>query len=402
MSNYFERGISSGAILLDASNYDRRTFPLMSNLAEELTRIISEPIELGYDSPAGSAEARQLIAQHETKRESLKILPEQIAIFNGGASGAIDAFFRMVVQDSNEAQPEVIVPTPSYPGITRSALLNGLKPVTVRCTDDQRFQPTVDQINEKITQRTKAIFLTSPGNPVCTDIRTSDLSAILELARTKDLFLCVDAIFEEARKDPINGASLSLCRYDKFVKIKGLSKDRPHTHDLRVGWTISSGELVGHRLRSIAEVSGFSVSLIVNSLLCSELRLRHALGSGTLDMDSFRLQKYQMELLAYFDSVQCGMRAGFEVLKNSGIVESAIVPDAGNLIFVKLFKSSVLAKGVRSDHQLFDYLLKNAGVAVTPGNVFGMDPAEIWFRITVSRSPIEFSSAVEKVLMCLS
>ena len=74
------------------------------------------------------------------------------------------------------------------------------------------------------------------------------------------------------------------------------------------------------------------------------------------------------------------------------------MPDAGNILFVKLNSCIKTRFGINNSHDLFIYILTHANILVTPGHVFGLNDTELWFRVTVSRSKKSFFNGLSKII----
>lgn len=402
MSWYFDRGIEKGALLLDGANLNKNAFPLFSAYSQELRLIaLGEGEELGYSYPGGKNRLRTLIAEHESVLEHHQFQKEDVIVNAGGCSGTFDNIFRIIKSESGSSgRDEIIIPIPFYPEIAKSALFNGLKPVYVTTMRETAFQPNPQEVVEKVSGRTAAIFLTTPGNPACTYLPHDAVKGISDIARDLGSYLVFDSIFEES---PGAGVSQNIFHaagdYDKIIKIKGWSKDRPQLNDLRLGWSVCKNHAINEKLLLAAEVSDFSNSTIAERIAIVDMTLRtkmDRLSSGKAGTDE-TLATYISETLTYKGKILNGMNRAIGALKASPAIADVIMPDAGNVIFAMLNDTPKLG----TTHDLFFYLLNRGNILVSPGCIFNAPKNQLWYRTTMSIEPDEFLENTNKVLKLL-
>lgn len=401
MSNYFEIAEQQGGVLLDASNFPLDVYPIMTHVRNTFMDIAQGKFELGYDNPGGSYTLRELIADHESHLEGISLNRSNVAVSSGGVTGAFDNIFRYLAR-IYESSSEVIIPIPAYPEIERAVSYNGLTPVRVDTTYENGFQPTLQDIAEKCNKKTACVFITSPGNPYSKRISEDTLLKIIGIAGKFGAYIVLDAIFEEANLNPSSQPFLSVSNYPRLIKIKGLSKDRPHMNDFRIGWSISKDYNIIHGLSLASEVAGFCVSKTIDALATSEMRLR--VQTNTQDSrktSSPEFKSYMEELSRFYSMINRGLELSDALLINHPAVEKYCIPDAGNLIFVQVKKEFAEKKGIITEDDLFLYLLESTGIGITPGHVFGTNPEELWFRVTMTKHPEYFKQQLEKVIEAL-
>jgi len=121
------------------------------------------------------------------------VKPEEIMITTGGSEALLFTF--MTLCDPGD---EVIIPEPYYTNVSsfaRSAMVE-LIPVTSHLEDGFALPP-MENLEDLITAKTKAILLCSPNNPTGHIYSKEDLERTLELCEKHDLFLVVDEVYRE-------------------------------------------------------------------------------------------------------------------------------------------------------------------------------------------------------------
>lgn len=84
----------------------------------------------------------------------------------------------------------------------------GGKPVFYRCDPNNEWNPDIDDINSKITDRTKAILVINPNNPTGAVYSKEILLAIAEIARQHHLVLLADEIYDRLVMDGLRHESI--------------------------------------------------------------------------------------------------------------------------------------------------------------------------------------------------
>ncbi|MBW2996179.1 aminotransferase class I/II-fold pyridoxal phosphate-dependent enzyme [Candidatus Woesearchaeota archaeon] len=396
MSTYFEIAERKGAVLLDASNFRMESYPIMTCIKDAFDRLKSGKVELGYDDPAGSYSLRELVALHESNYEGTGFSKEDIVVNSGGVTGSFDSIFRYLKKESeNNGKNEIIIPIPAYPEIERGVIYNGLKPVLTSTYFENRFQPNVKDIQNCITEKTSCIFLTSPGNPCCSYINQNTLEDVINLAESSGIVVVLDAIFEEATRNPRSHNFFSTSNYSKLIKIKGPSKDRPHMNDFRIGWSISRDPSIVKSLNLASEVAGFCVSKTIDEIMKAEMRLRASMDVGATSPEALQ---YSEELDSFFNKIKQGVNSSLELCQNHPVVEKVCLPEAGNIFFLKINKDYAGRKGIGNAHELFEYILETTNIGITPGHIFQTKEEELWFRTTMSMDPTKFTLNLRNVL----
>ena len=113
-----------------------------------------------YTPYEGIVELRQAVADDLKKNCDLDYTPEQIVISNGSKHAITNAF--MAILNPGD---EVIVPAPYWNSYIDIIELCYGVPVVVNTTKQNSFKVTVEQLEEAVTDKTKAIIINSPNNP---------------------------------------------------------------------------------------------------------------------------------------------------------------------------------------------------------------------------------------------
>ncbi len=143
-----------------------------------------------YCSTRGVPALREAIADYLKRTRRLKVGAEQILVAPGCKMALSLAMMALI-----EPGDEVLLPDPSfpiYPSFTRGL---GGTAVPYGLEEKNKFQPDVDEIARKITQRTTMLIFNSPNNPTGTVFSDAVLEKLAELATKHDLWVLADEIY---------------------------------------------------------------------------------------------------------------------------------------------------------------------------------------------------------------
>src|SRR5699024_11697031 len=116
----------------------------------------------------------------------------EIVVTVGGSEG-IDIAMRAMLNPGDE----VLIPQPSYVSYLPCAVLADGVPVVIPLQEKNKFKLTRDELEEKITDRTKILVLPFPNNPTGSIMTKEDLEPIAEAVVEHDLFVISDEIYSE-------------------------------------------------------------------------------------------------------------------------------------------------------------------------------------------------------------
>jgi aspartate aminotransferase len=135
---------------------------------------------------------------------AFNVRSDDIFVTTAGSEAIIFSF--LAVMNPGE---EVIIPEPYYTNYNGFATMTGVKIVPLTTFIEEGFKlPPVEKIEEKITDRTRAILLCNPGNPTGTAYSEEELSMVVELAKKYNLFLIADEVYREFTYDGLKHTSI--------------------------------------------------------------------------------------------------------------------------------------------------------------------------------------------------
>ena len=191
----------------------------------------------GYSDSKGIFSARKAIMQYCQLKEIPNVGMDDIYIGNG-----VSEMITMTMQGLLDDGDEILIPAPDYPLWTAAANLAGGHPVHYICDEKADWMPDLDDIESKITDRTKGIVIINPNNPTGALYPKDLLERIVEIARRHELIIFADEIYDRLVMDGEEHVSIASLAPDMLcLTFNGLSKSH-RIAGFRSGWVSLSGD----------------------------------------------------------------------------------------------------------------------------------------------------------------
>ena len=214
----------------------------------------------GYSDSRGIFAARKAIMQYCQNKKIPNVSMDDIYTGNG-VSELINLAMQALLDDGDE----ILIPAPDYPLWTACATLAGGKAVHYICDEESEWYPDLQDIEKKITDRTKAIVIINPNNPTGALYPDDVLEGIVRIAREHELIILSDEIYDRLVMDGLKHTSIASLAPDVFcVTFSGLSKSHMIA-GFRIGWMVLSGA----KDKAKGYVEG--LNMLSNMRLCSNV-----------------------------------------------------------------------------------------------------------------------------------
>ena len=214
----------------------------------------------GYSPANGLFAARKAIMQYAQLKEFPNVSIEDIYTGNG-VSELINLCMSALLDDGDE----ILIPSPDYPLWTACATLAGGRAVHYVCDEQADWYPDIEDMRNKITDRTKALVIINPNNPTGAVYPREVLQEIVEIARQHQLIIFSDEIYDRLVMDDAVHIPIASLAPDLFcVTFSGLSKSHMIA-GFRIGWMIFSGN------KAIAKDYIDGMKMLSNMRLCSNV-----------------------------------------------------------------------------------------------------------------------------------
>ena len=147
---------------------------------------------LEYSHSAGFESYRNNLSNYYLKT-GIDVNPEDILITTGGSEALIFGFMTTC-----NAGDEIIIPEPFYANYNGFAVEAGVTVVPVTATIETGFAlPPIEEIEKKITSKTRGIVICNPGNPTGYLYSKQELDKLAKVVKKHDIFLFADEVYRE-------------------------------------------------------------------------------------------------------------------------------------------------------------------------------------------------------------
>lgn len=305
-----------------------------------------------YTSTAGIEGLRRAAASYFKKYDLNYDWRSEVAITNG-ATQALDTAFRTILDEESE----VILAGPAYTGYEPLIKMCGATAVFIDTTEND-FRMTADLIEKHLTEKTRCILLSYPSNPVGTILSRKELKEIVDLIKSRDIFVVSDEIYSELIYDSEHDSIASFPEVrDKTIVINGLSKTYSMT-----GWRVGIMFAPAYIMKEMLKVLLFNASCV--SAISQEAGLE-ALNAGAKEADAMKNEYKKRRDYMYSRLVSMGL--------------TVCKPKAAFYAFPSV-------KEFGMDSVTFtNRLLHDEHVAVVPGSSFSSE-GEGYIRISFANS----------------
>ena len=333
-----------------------------------------------YVQTVGIPRLRELIVEKLRLKNAIPVdTADEVMVTNGGMHALYIISLGLL-----ESGDEVLCPDPMWPstlGSIRSA--HGV-PVDWPLYESRQWRPDLDELESKITPKTRAIMLNSPHNPTGGVLTPADLERIAGIARDRNLWVISDEAYEDVIFD--GGRHLSIASlpgmYDRTISVYTFSKSYAMT-GLRLGYVAIKDPTIRERAKKVLYYSCSNVNSVV----------QHG-GVGGLEGAESRIEEFRVELQARRDLFYAGIRnLGSSVL-------SGEPPTGAFYAFLRIDPSWTPEDATETPASiswaLTEYLITRGRIGCVPGADFGQR-GEGYVRFCFARGRSELLGALESM-----
>lgn len=318
-----------------------------------------------YTSNKGMPELREELAKYLQSRHGLSYDPDNEILITVGVSEALDLAMRAILNPGDE----VIMPDPCYVAYPACIALAGGVPILVPTTEENSFKITADDIESRITQRTKAILIGYPANPTGAVVPKEELIQIAELAKRYNLLLISDEVYGQLVYGVEHTCLATLPEMrERTILLNGFSKAYAMT-GWRIGYVVSSKDITG-AMTKIHQYTMLCASIM------GQMAAIEALKAGDSEVQSM-IREYDRR-----------RRVIVKGLRDIGL--SCFEPKGAFYAF-----PSIKITGMTSE-EFAEKLLWEEKVAVVPGSAFGQY-GEGYVRCCYAASLPEIEEALKRI-----
>jgi len=311
-----------------------------------------------YTSAAGEKELREEIA----KIHSADV--KNVVVTTGSKWAIFSTLFTIL-----EEGDEVVMFSPHWTAFELMTKELKAKPVVIDLKADEDWKIDFDELESKITSKTKVIIFNNPANPTSHAWSKEEEKKLKEIAKEKGIYLLLDCAYRDLAFERMEDPKLE----EKVIITNSLSKPFGMT-GWRIGYVVVD-EKTADKLIKLNQITLTNVPRFVQDSGLAVLKKRW-------DIADERTEESKR-------------RAGIalKVLEKNGIFCNK--PNAGFYIFPRFNAESVKVSNI---------LLDKYNIAMTPGNAFGNYPNHMRISLCYSGEVLEdvMNKFVEVVKECES
>ena len=291
-----------------------------------------------YGPNTGIKELREKVSEFEKRKNNLDYTPDEVMITNGSTEALTCALFTIL-----NPGDEVIIPTPAFLLYEMIITYTVAKAVFMDMSAND-FEISKKMVHEYITDKTKAIILTSPNNPSGTIFNADTLENVRAAVKDRDIFVICDECYNQlvfTDEKPKSFCNFSDMR-DRIIVCQSFSKPYAMT-GWRLGYMMAPEYIIKHAMKAHQFMTVSAGTFVQYA------------GIAALDFDPSQFVAVYKKRRDYvYDRL---VKMGFDVIK----------PDATFYIFPSVRKFGL------DSYEFCKRLLEEQSVVIIPGVAFGSE-----------------------------
>lgn len=337
----------------------------------EATKAALDEGKTHYTVPVGSLDLRRAIVGKLKTYNGLTVDPETEMVITPGSDTGLYYAMQVLIAPGDE----VLNPEPSYGSNHVNTLLMGATSVQVPLRESAGYQLDVEDLEARLSPRTKAIVLTQPNNPTGTVHSRETLEALARFAIANDLFVVADHAFESTVFDGRELVTIAALpgMWERTISVFSTSKGMGMS-GYRIGYNVACAPIMTVMHSAAVNVMGAPNSFAQAGAIAA-----------------FANDAFIEDFTRVFDGRR---KVAFERL-NAVAGVRCLMPEAGFMIWV-----NVAALGASKD--VVRHLIEDARVIVGSGAGYGPS-GEGYIRIMLGslRDEAAFEDALDRIVAAL-
>ncbi|MDA2929564.1 pyridoxal phosphate-dependent aminotransferase [Acidobacteria bacterium AH-259-O06] len=312
-----------------------------------------------YTPAAGIQELRQAVADRFNQGWGTDFSGANV-IITCGAKHAIYNVCMTVFEEGDE----VLLPTPYWVTFPEVIKMTGALPREVVTAEENGFILGIEDLKGKLTSQSRGVIINTPNNPTGAVLPGSVIEEMVELARSKGIFLLFDETYDYFTYGDKSHVSLAsfIKSSDNFFAIVGSVSKTYSMTGWRIGFCLGHLELINKIAEFQSHQTGNPTSISQKAALC-------ALQSASELVKEMKAE-YQR-------------RRDFVLGSLQEIPGFACAPPDGAFYMFPNVSRCMHEMGIGTSDEFAKFLIQEAQVATVPGSAFGM---EGYIRISYATS----------------
>ncbi|WP_317372620.1 pyridoxal phosphate-dependent aminotransferase [Helicobacter canis] len=320
-----------------------------------------------YTQVAGIPELKQAIANKLERENGLRYEPKQILVSNGAKQSLFNVFQALI-----DKGDEVIIPAPYWVTYPELVTYSGGSNVFIETNEQNGFKITAKSLRQAITNKTKALVLTTPSNPTGMVYTKQELESIAQVLQGSSIVVIADEMYEKLLYDGefVSVGSISQDMFERTITINGLSKSVAMT-GWRMGYCACADSTLIKLMTNLQSQCTSNINSITQKASIIALE-------GGVDT---QIESMRQAFLARRDLAVAGINQikGLRTLS----------PQGAFYLFISI------GNACGGDSMEFcKQLLEQEGVALVPGSAFGMDS---FVRLSFACSTEQLNQGIARI-----
>jgi aspartate/methionine/tyrosine aminotransferase len=316
---------------------------------------------IGYVEALGIPPLRERIARHYAAWYGVRLDPARVVVTTGSSAGFLMAFLAAF-----DPGARVAMAAPGYPPYRNILAALGLVPVDIVTTEAERYQPTVPAL-DAVGAGLAGLIVASPSNPTGTMVSREEMTALADACRRRGVRLVSDEIYHGLTFEGRGVSALEVT--DDAIVINSFSKYFSMT-GWRIGWMIVPPDLV-------RPIERLTQNLLISTPTLSQFAALAAFDC-TEELEA-HVRRYRINR----DLLLAGLpKAGFDHLTR---------PTGAFYLYADV------AHLTNDSIEFCRRMLREAGVAVTPGVDFDPQRGHRTLRFSFAGATADMEEAVHRL-----
>lgn len=308
---------------------------------DKLSKFINDKDAHLYPGFGANKQFADALKNWYKKRFNVELEKEELLPLLGAKDGV--SHLPLALLDKGD---QVLVPDPGYPGFTDPAIMIGGKVVYYDLLEENDFKISLSEIKNKISNKTKFIWLNFPSNPTGQVATLDELEKIVGFAKKNNILIVFDNAYSEITFDGYIAPSILQVDGAKNIAVELGSFSKTFSFaGFRMGWIVGNSKVI----QALAKIKSQ-----MDSGLSTPLQKLGAFALNNFDKDWHRNM-----ILSY--KKRRDIIAGY--LKKSGLDFS--ISKGGLYIWAKIPDTA------KTSEKFCMKLLKERQILFTPCSAFG-------------------------------
>ncbi len=231
--------------------------PTPPHIVTKLTEAAAKARNHRYSVSRGIPKLRMAISKWYKRHYNVRIDPEKEAIATIGAKEGLSHLVLSMVQPGDV----VMVPNPAYPIHTYSVIIAGADVRSIPINEPDEFMHELERATKTMWPKAKLLILNFPSNPTTQVVDLKFLKKIVAFARENELLIIHDLAYADLVFDGYKAPSILQVPGAKKIAVEFYSLSKGYSMPgWRVGFCCGNAEMVGNlrKLKSYLDYGMFT------------------------------------------------------------------------------------------------------------------------------------------------